>query len=49
MNQKEIPMCDTFCVPGTPRGTYFAKNSDRSPNEPHLILRVPGSHRAPGA
>ena len=42
-------MCDTFCVPGTPRGTYFAKNSDRSPNEPHLVLRIPGQHHAPGA
>jgi len=41
-------MCDTFCLPGTPRGTYFAKNSDRSPNEPHLILRVPAQHHAPG-
>jgi len=41
-------MCDTFCVPGTPRGTYFAKNSDRSPNEPHLVLRVPERRCAPG-
>ena len=41
-------MCDTLCVPGTPRGTYFAKNSDRSPNEPHLVLRVPARHHAPG-
>jgi len=29
--------------------TYFAKNSDRSPNEPHLILRVPGEQHAPGS
>jgi len=42
-------MCDTLCVPGAPRGTYFAKNSDRSPNEPHLVLRVPGQRHAPGA
>ena len=42
-------MCDTLCVPGTPRGTYFAKNSDRSPNEPHLILRVPAQVYAPGS
>jgi len=42
-------MCDTFCLPGTPRGTYFAKNSDRSPNEPHLVLRVPGQLHAPGS
>ena len=41
-------MCDTFCVPGTPRGIYFAKNSDRSPNEPQLVLRVPARHHAPG-
>ena len=41
-------MCDTLCVPGTPRGTWFAKNSDRSPNEPHLVLRVPGRRHAPG-
>ena len=41
-------MCDTFCVPGTPRGTYFAKNSDRSPNEPHLVLRIPAQIYAPG-
>jgi len=42
-------MCDTFCVPGTLRGTYFAKNSDRSPNEPHLVLRVPARTYAPGS
>ena len=41
-------MCDTLCLPGAPRGTYFAKNSDRSPNEPHLVLRVPGRHHVPG-
>ena len=23
---------------------YFAKNSDRSPNEPHLVIQVPGKH-----
>ena len=42
-------MCDTLCIPASPRGTYFAKNSDRSPNEPHLVLRVPGSRHAPGS
>ena len=42
-------MCDTLCVPGTPRGSYFAKNSDRSPNEPHLVLRVPAQVYAPGS
>jgi len=43
-------MCDTFCIPtNEPNYTYFAKNSDRSPNEPHLILRVPAQRHAPGA
>ena len=38
-------MCDTMCVPATESDlgfTYFAKNSDRSPNEPHLVLRIAG-------
>ena len=42
-------MCDTFCILGgwSDSGeTYFAKNSDRSPNEPHLVLRVPGANHA---
>lgn len=45
-------MCDTLCVPassGATDFTRFAKNSDRSPNEPHLVLRVPGSRHAPGS
>jgi len=29
--------------------TYFAKNSDRSPNEPHLVLHIPGTHHEKGA
>ena len=40
-------MCDTLSVMAgwTEDGvTDFAKNSDRSPNEPHLILHVPGVH-----
>ena len=40
-------MCDTLSVMAgwTEDGvTYFAKNSDRSPNEPHLVLHVPGVH-----
>jgi dipeptidase len=31
------------------RVTYFAKNSDRSPNEPHLVLNVPPLHHAAGS
>ena len=43
-------MCDTLCIPASePNYTYFAKNSDRSPNEPHLILRVPAQKHIPGA
>lgn len=40
-------MCDTMvALPGSTRdgSLLFAKNSDREPNEPHIILRVP-SHR----
>jgi len=29
--------------------TYFAKNSDRSPNEPHLVLHVPAKHHSSGS
>jgi len=39
-------MCDTLCsLPrANPAGLcYFAKNSDRSPNEPHLVLHVPAA------
>ena len=44
-------MCDTF---GLPAGysksgiTFFAKNSDRSPTEPHLVIRVPGEKHPAG-
>ena len=37
-------MCDTLGITANWSDndiTYFAKNSDRSPNEPHLILRIP--------
>ncbi len=41
-------MCDTFWVPVCePIFTWFAKNSDRSPNEPQLLLRVPQRRHAP--
>ena len=45
-------MCDTFCLPGdyTESGvSYFAKNSDRSPNEPHLVIDVPGKNHPAGS
>jgi dipeptidase len=44
-------MCDTMCA--TPQYTggdmLFAKNSDRSPNEPHLVVRVPAADHAAGS
>ena len=45
-------MCDTLSVMAdwSESGvTYFAKNSDRSPNEPYLVLHVPGTHHSQGA
>jgi len=42
-------MCDTFSIPAGEGGvTLFAKNSDRSPNEPLLTIHVPGQRHAPG-
>jgi len=42
-------MCDTFSIPASEGGvTLFAKNSDRSPNEPLLTVHVPGQRHAPG-
>ncbi len=44
-------MCDTMCA--TPQWTggdmLFAKNSDRSPNEPHLVARVPAADHPQGS
>ena len=45
-------MCDTFCLPfdySEDRICYFAKNSDRSPNEPHLIIHVPNEKHPAGS
>ena len=43
-------MCDTLCELMSKTGeTIFAKNSDRSPNEPHLIIRVPAQNHARGS
>lgn len=44
-------MCDTLCtfIPSTKgKAVLFAKNSDRSPNEPHLVIRVPEKDYADG-
>ncbi len=44
-------MCDTMCA--TPAYTggdmLFAKNSDRSPNEPHLVVSVPAADHPIGS
>ena len=45
-------MCDTLCLlPGwsSDGQCHFAKNSDRSPNEPLLTLRFPAQRHEPGA
>lgn len=39
-------MCDTFVKYDTNR-LFFGKNSDRSPNEPNLILFIPAHRREP--
>ncbi|MGE5422751.1 MAG: C69 family dipeptidase [Ignavibacteriales bacterium] len=44
-------MCDTMVALGksTKDGTVlFAKNSDRQPNEPHIMVRVPAKRFKPG-
>jgi len=44
-------MCDTMVALGNATldgSTLFAKNSDRQPNEPHIIVRVPRKHYKPG-
>lgn len=45
-------MCDTLCAfpPYAGQGTVlFAKNSDRSPNEPHLVIRIPEKEHTAGS
>jgi secernin len=45
-------MCDTLCAfpPYAEQGTVlFAKNSDRSPNEPHLVIHVPEKEHIAGS
>ena len=45
-------MCDTFCLPQNYSEDgicYFAKNSDRSPNEPHLVIHVPAENHPVGS
>ena len=45
-------MCDTLCaLPEWARSshTLLAKNSDRDPNEPHVILAIPAQEHNPGA
>ena len=45
-------MCDTMVALGhTTRdgNVLFAKNSDRQPNEIHVMVRVPGQHFQPGS
>ena len=45
-------MCDTFtAMPAATinNSVLFAKNSDREPNEPHIIVRVPGKKHDKGA
>lgn len=44
-------MCDTMVAlsNSTKDGSViFAKNSDRQPNEPHIIIRIPGKKYSPG-
>ncbi len=45
-------MCDTLCaLPGSTKDghTLLAKNSDRSPNEPHVLRFVPALQHAPNS
>lgn len=42
-------MCDTLCAISVSGGMIFAKNSDRSPNEPHLVVHVPAQEHEPGS
>jgi secernin len=45
----EFFMCDTLCAIQPNGSTIFAKNSDRSPNEPHLVVRIPAQEYEPGS
>ena len=45
-------MCDTMVATGTVTAdgrTLFAKNSDREPNEAHLLQQIPAADHAPGS
>lgn len=45
-------MCDTMVAMGEVSRdgrVYFAKNSDRQPNEPHIIIQVPRRQHPKGA
>lgn len=45
-------MCDTFVALGSATAggdVIFAKNSDRQPNEPHLLIHVPRRKHPPGS
>lgn len=45
-------MCDTMVALGTATrdgSVLFAKNSDRQPNEPHIMVRIPRKQYPPGA
>lgn len=45
-------MCDTMVALGNSTAdgrVCFAKNSDRQPNEPHILIQIPRRHFAPGS
>ena len=45
-------MCDTMVALGSATkdgSVIFAKNSDRQPNEPHLLIRIPRKRHPKGA
>ena len=45
-------MCDTFSMPfgyNNDNVTYFAKNSDRSPNEAQVVIQTPEKHYPKGS
>ena len=47
MKKRGVFMCDTVYLKRE-RRAFFGKNSDRSPNEAHLMLRVPAREYAEG-